>query len=182
MTMRISTERLILRPFDLDDVDDMLEFLSHPSVARVTPNIEATETGLRDYIDLQHSYQPFELDKCWDLGIELKTEGNAIGLLSMVTRPHRQGEIGWSLGPDHRGQGYVTEAAQALITFCFGTLNLHRIFAITTNRNTGSWRVMERLGMRQEARLREAEFRDGEWLDRLIYGLLAREWTQTKIC
>lgn len=58
----------------------------------------------------------------------------------------------------------------------FATLGLHRIYATTSNINSSSWRVMERLGMRREARMREAEFRDGEWIDVLIYGLLDKEW------
>lgn len=176
MTVRIPTERLILRPFRLGDVEDMLEFLSHPSVARVTPNIEATESGLRDYVALQHSYKPFELSKCYDLGVERRADGKVLGLLSMVTLAHRQGEIGWGLGVDHRGQGYATEGACALITYCFRILQYHRIYAITTDKNASSWCVMERLGMRQEARLQDAEFRDGKWLNRLIYAVLAREW------
>jgi RimJ/RimL family protein N-acetyltransferase len=176
MTVRIPTERLILRQFRLDDVDDMLEFLSHPSVARVTPNIKATETGLRDYIAAQRSYQLFELDKCYDLALERRADAKVLGLLSMVAREHRQGEIGWGLGIDHRGRGYATEGARALISYCFEMLDYHRIYAITTSLNVGSLRLMERLGMRQEARLQEAEFRDGEWLDRLIYAVLAREW------
>ncbi len=55
-------------------------------------------------------------------------------------------------------------------------LNLHRIEARTNSGNTASWRLMERLGMVQEARLRDAVIRDGKWLDSLIYGTLAREW------
>jgi RimJ/RimL family protein N-acetyltransferase len=62
------------------------------------------------------------------------------------------------------------------VAHAFLSLDLHRLQATTTNANTASWRVMERLGMRREACLREAEFRDGQWLDTLIYGLLADEW------
>jgi RimJ/RimL family protein N-acetyltransferase len=94
----------------------------------------------------------------------------------MVMKDHKKGELGYALGLKHRGQGYATEAAAALIGYGFRVLGLHRIEAITTNVNEDSWKVMERLGMNREARLREAEHRDGEWLDTLVYGLLAREW------
>jgi RimJ/RimL family protein N-acetyltransferase len=63
-----------------------------------------------------------------------------------------------------------------LIGYGFDILNLHRIYADTTNENTASWRVMERLGMRKEALLKESEFRDGKWLDSLTYGILKSEW------
>jgi RimJ/RimL family protein N-acetyltransferase len=167
---------LVLRRYTHDDIQDILEFVSHPSVARATPEIEATESGVRKYIDLQNSYHTFEQDKCFDLAIEQKNSGKVMGLLSLICGKHQQGAIGWGLGVEHRGQGYATEAARALITYSFASLGLHRVHATTSNRNTESWKVMERLGMRREAHLREAEFRNGEWLDVLIYGILADEW------
>ncbi len=138
--------------------------------------IEPTEASVRNYLATQTSYQPFEQDKCFDLALERKRDGEVLGLLSLILRDHRKAEIGWSLGVSHRGQGYVTEGARALMTYGFAILGLHRIYATTSNINTSSWRVMERLGMRREAHLREAEFRDGQWIDVLIYGILDREW------
>jgi RimJ/RimL family protein N-acetyltransferase len=176
MTLPISTERLILRRFTHDDVQDIITFVSHPSVARATPEIEPAESAVIKYIDQQNSYRPFEQDKCFDLAIELKSDGKVIGLLSLICRKHRQAEIGWALGVDHRGHGFAAEAARALMTVGFASLGLHRIFATTSSANVPSWMVMERLGMRREAELREAVFRDGKWLDMLIYALLADEW------
>jgi RimJ/RimL family protein N-acetyltransferase len=170
------TERLVLRRFAIDDVQALLELVRQPSVARVMRGIEPTEASVRDYLAIQTSYQPFEQDRCFDLALERKRDGKVIGLLSLIQRDHRKAEIGWSLGVAHRGQGYVTEGARALMTYGFVTLGLHRIYATTSNINTSSWQLMERLGMRREGQLREAEFRDGEWIDVLIYGILDREW------
>lgn len=99
-----------------------------------------------------------------------------IGLLSMVIKPHQKGAIGWALGSDHWGKGYATEAARGLMGYCFRELALHRIYAVTSSVNPRSWRVMERLGMRREGVLREAELREGRWVDTLYYGILADEW------
>ena len=176
MTLPIRTERLNLRRFTRDDVHDIIAFVSHPSVERATPEIEPTESAVIKYVDKQNGYRPFEQNKCFDLAIERKSDGKVIGLLSLVRKEHQQGEIGWALGVDHRGQGFATEAARALIAHGFASLGLHRIYATTSSANPASWGVMERLGMRREAKLREAEFRDGEWLDTLIYALLADEW------
>jgi RimJ/RimL family protein N-acetyltransferase len=160
----------------MDDAQALLALVRQPSVARVMRGIEATEASVRNYLATQTSYQPFEQDKCFDLALERKGDGKVIGLLSLVRRDHRKAEIGWSLGLSDRGQGYVTEGARALMTYGFAILGLHRIYATTSNINTSSWRVMERLGMRREGHLREAEFRDGKWIDVLIYGILAGEW------
>ena len=177
MTLPIDSERLLLRRFTQDDGPDMLEFTSQPSVAKATSeNIESTEEGIRKYIDLQNSFRPFEKDKVFDLAIELKGAGKVIGLLTLVCQEHEQGAIGWALHEAYRGQGYATEAAAALMNYGFETLGLHRIHAETSSANVDSWRVMERLGMRPEARLREAVQEDGAWADTLIYGILADEW------
>ena len=155
---------------------DILDFVSHASVARVVTEIEATVAGIKKYIDMQNSYKPFEKDKCFDLAIERKKDCKAIGLLSLIRRDYKQGQIGWALGIRYRNSGYATEAAKALVEYGFGTLGLHRIYADTTGENAASWRVMERIGMIREACLREAEFRNGRWLDKLTYAIIQPEW------
>ena len=182
MTLLITTERLVLRRFAAADAADLLACVSDPSFARATPEIEVSEAGVRAYIQAQNQLEPFELDKCFDLaialagdgvGIERKGDGAVIGLLSFVRRSYGQDEIGYALGLAYRGRGYATEAARALLAYAFAELGLHRVQATTSPANQGSWRVMERLGMRLEGRLREASYQEGEWTDVLIYGLLA---------
>jgi RimJ/RimL family protein N-acetyltransferase len=116
------------------------------------------------------------MDKVFELALERKEDGRVIGLVGLIRRDHRQGEVGWALAAEYRGQGYATEAARALIDFGFAYLGLHRIHADTNSDNLSSLRVMERLGMRREAQLREAVCSDGKWVDRVIYGILAGEW------
>jgi len=180
MTLPIITERLVLRRYTYDDIPDVLRFASQPSVARVTSErIQATAEGVRRYIDLQNSYQPFESDKVFELAIERKADGKVIGLLGLICRDPGQGEMGWALGVEYRGQGYATEAAMALMDYGFNSLGLHRIHADTSTDNLASWRIMERLGMRREALLRGAVYEEAKWVDRYVYGLLADEWRDT---
>src|SRR6185369_2605949 len=85
-------------------------------------------------------------------------------MLRLTSERHRQGEIGWSLHPDAQGHGYATEAARELLRLGFEDLGLHRIVADADPRNTGSLRIMERLGMRREADYVDAFFLKGEWV------------------
>jgi len=180
MTLPIVTERLVIRRYTHDDVADVLEFASHPSVARVIfKNIQVTEEEVRKYIDLQNSHQPFEKDKVFEVAVERKEDGKVIGFLGFICQDHRQGEIGWGLGVEHRGQGYATEAARAVMDYGFNSLGLHRIHADTSVDNLASWRVMERLGMRREGLLRGSVYEEGKWQDRYIYGMLVDEWRDT---
>ena len=116
------------------------------------------------------------------LAVVRRDTGELIGDFSLAlrSREHRQGEIGFMFHPDHHGQGYAAEAGRAVLELGFETYGLHRIFGSCNARNTSSARLMERLGMRLEATLRETEFVKGTWCDELIYAILADEWRQRR--
>jgi RimJ/RimL family protein N-acetyltransferase len=176
MTLPITTERLILRRYKPDDAPDILAFASHPSVMRIALDFQVTPEGVREYIQRQNFYQPFEKGKCFDLAIELKEKGQVIGFLGFIHRQHQRGEIGYALGVNYRGRGLASEAAEAVVNYAFGVLGLHKVEADATSDNPASWRIMERLGMQREGCLREVELHDGAWVDRVLYGILADEW------
>jgi [ribosomal protein S5]-alanine N-acetyltransferase len=176
VTLPIQSERIILRRFRLVDIPDLLEFVAHPSVANEVQEMGSSESEIQDYITLQNSFQPFEPHKVFDLGIERITEGKVIGILTTIIKHHRKAEIGYGLGIAHRGLGYATEAARALINTCFTELGLHRVQAIASSGNLASVRVLERLGMKLEGRLREANLREGKWCDLYYFGMLENEW------
>ena len=177
MTLPIVTQRLVLRRFAREDQADLLALAAQPEVAKIlSGRLPASEEGVREYVDLQNSYESFERDKVFELAVERTEDGRVIGLVGLIHRGHRQGEVGWALAAEYRGQGYATEAAGALIDYGFASLGLHRIHADTNSDNVASLRVMERLGMSREAQLREAVCSGGEWVDRVICGILAGEW------
>jgi len=180
MTLPIETERLRIRRFTLKDVSDIQAFASHPSVAREITNIPHRDPiKLEAYIERQGGLELFAAKECVDLAVERKQDGRVLGLLSVVSNGERQAEIGWGLGIEHRGNGYITEAARALITYLFSTCDYHRVFAGTVFTNNRSWAVMERLGMRKEAHFRKAHVPSkpgGEWIDTVRYAVLAEEW------
>jgi ribosomal-protein-alanine N-acetyltransferase len=89
---------------------------------------------------------------------------------------HRRAEIGYALGREHWGQGYMNEALQALLAYAFETLDLHRIEADIDPRNIASIKTVERLGFKREGYLRERWQTNGEIQDAFFYGLLRREW------
>jgi RimJ/RimL family protein N-acetyltransferase len=112
------------------------------------------------------------------LAVVLKATSELIGACTLfyLSSLHRQGEIGFVVHPDHHGRGFATEAARLLLRLAFEELDLHRVIGRLEARNTASARVLERLGMRQEAHFVENEFVKGEWQSELVFALLAREW------
>jgi RimJ/RimL family protein N-acetyltransferase len=96
----------------------------------------------------------------------------------MQSADAQEADIGYEFAPAYWGQGYATEAAQAIMAFGFTELKVHRIWSWCIAENVGSARVMEKLGMRQEGRLRENEWIKGRWWDTLVYGVLDYEWRE----
>jgi RimJ/RimL family protein N-acetyltransferase len=101
-----------------------------------------------------------------------------IGTVELVWRSEADctAELGYVFHPDHGGRGLATEAATALLDWGFGEFGLHRVYARCHAGNVASIRLMDRLGMRQEAHHVESYLFGGQWADQLVFAVLAREW------
>ena len=124
-----------------------------------------------------------------DATLVVEREGTVIGDLYLAVQDawaqaevaaHARGveaELGYCLDPAYTGQGYATEAVEALLGIAFDGLGVRRVIAQCFADNEPSWRVMERLGMRREQHTRKDSLhRNGEWLDGMMYALLREEW------
>jgi RimJ/RimL family protein N-acetyltransferase len=85
-------------------------------------------------------------------------------------------EIGFAMNPAHAGRGYATEAGRAILRLAFAHYGFHRVVGICNGRNTGSMRLMERLGMRREAYFVQSEVVKGRRVDVASYAILRQEW------
>jgi len=172
------TPRLLLRDFEEGDWRATHPYESDPEVVRYQSHGVRTPEESRDYI-LQVAELSRQLPRrVYDLAVVSRAENRLIGRCGMryTDVPTREGTLWFILERASWGQGYITEAAQALMDFSFGTLGMHRMFADCDPRNPGSYRVMEKLGMRREAHFRENAFIKGEWCDSYIYAQLDHEW------
>jgi len=97
--------------------------------------------------------------------------------MSRLTTKHRCAELGFGIRRDLWGQGLATEAARLIVDFGFQALGLHRVTAGHHPDNRASARVLHRLGMTREGRLRESLLAYGRWRDSIIYSVLEHEWT-----
>jgi RimJ/RimL family protein N-acetyltransferase len=175
----VRTARLDLRAFTPDDLDVVLAMRSLPEVVRYLYDDELDAARAPEVLARKIKRQRIDGDgDGLGLAVAERETGVVVGDVSlMLTGAHdRQGEIGFTLHPDHQGRGFATEAAQAMLALGFDQLGLHRIVGRCDGRNVASARVMERLGMRREAHLVQNEWVKGEWTDELIYAMLAEEW------
>lgn len=179
----IRTERLVLRPLNTSDLDDVHAYQKIKDVVRYlnweVHDHEESAKHLKKRIAMNRIEKDGEgIVYAVELPDPSGDHGRVIGDLSLFLKSGAFGkfEIGWVFHPAFHGQGYAKEAADALLALCFDSLGAHRVFAQLDARNETSARLCERLGMRQEALLRETEIFKGEWADTAVYALLEQDY------
>ena len=144
----LRTDRLLLRPFDISDVDDAWAYAADPEVARFRPLPDPyTRNDALDFVNRQ-------IRTDWSANPEfaIALGQRVIGGISLHVNPeHETAELGYLLGRHWWGQGIATEAARAVVEWGFKRFKLHKVYARAHVCNKGSWRVMEKLGMTREA-------------------------------
>jgi RimJ/RimL family protein N-acetyltransferase len=183
LTFPLATGRLLLRPFAADDLDAVHDMQSREDVARYLYSPPMSRDEARVMLERISKLTGFdgEVEALRLAGIT-SHDGLLIGDFGVwrTSREHNTGEIGFVLHPDHQGKGYAQEAMTLLLSIGFDQVGFHRIVGRCDARNLPSARLMERLGMRREAHLRENELIKGEWTDELIYAILASEWAAAR--
>jgi hypothetical protein len=95
-----------------------------------------------------------------------------------ILRGAEEGEIWYLVEPESWGKGFATEAVRYLLSFGFGELGLHRIWATCLPENPASARVLEKAGMRKEGFLVKNLKIHGAWKSSFLYAILAEEWSR----
>ena len=168
--MVLTTERLLLRPYALDDLMDFHAMVSDPEAVRFEPydvmNLREAEACLRERMT-----EDFTAVVC-------RADGRMIGNVYLANRPFESMELGYVFARAAWGYGYATEACGAAVEAAFAR-GVHRVFAECNPENAASWHLLERLGFRREGLLRQNIFfrRDSDgrpvWQDTCVY---ARLW------
>lgn len=176
--MQLTTERLILREFKEDDWPDVLAYQRDPLYLRYYEWTERSAKEVQAFVQMFLDYQQARPRTKFQLAITLKGNNRLIGNcgIRMEAVEATEADIGYELAPQHWGKGYATEAARAIVAFGFKELRLHRIWAECNADNRSSARVLEKVGMQLEGRLREKEYYKGRWWDILQYAILDYEW------
>ena len=175
----LSGERVYLRPFESDDIPQLLCWLNDPAVWRTLgvflPVSEKTE---QEFVEIANSGK----DNIVYLAIALHEGNRLIGSMGLkdIIWKDRSATFGIFIGPaECRSQGYGTEATRLLLDYAFRTLNLNRIGLEVFANNAAAIRVYEKVGFVREGVQRERRFLDGKYVDQYLYGILAREFNET---
>ena len=182
MTLRIETERLVLRPMLMSDVEDLYEYQSNPEIVRYIPWPARTMTQVKEAAQKTIDTTKSDLVEINDhivLVWELKNSGKVIGQSNMglISKEHKTSNIGWVTHQDFQRKGYAFEATKLLLVYAFTNFDLHRVIADIDTRVQISANLAEKLGMRREGTFIEGEFFKGEWCDMWLYSILKREFS-----
>jgi RimJ/RimL family protein N-acetyltransferase len=153
--MPLTTDRLIVRSWSIDDAESALQIFGSPQVAHwlmpamtPVPDMDAMRAVLRGWQDAQPALAPPQ--GRW--AVERRFDGRVIGSLAILRLPGATGNLGvaWQLNPQQWGRGYATEAGRALIAWAF-SYDIPQLLAVARPANVRAIATAERLGMQRAA-------------------------------
>jgi [ribosomal protein S5]-alanine N-acetyltransferase len=185
--VELETKRLILREWDIKDIEDLVEGLNNINVSKWLARIpypftvENAEYWINYCKEGAHGGQP---RNSYEFAVELRAEKKVIGGVSLnkINMIHGTAGGGIWLNANYHGQGYGSEAYGMRIEFAFNELSLRRLENGFFEGNDPSAGMQEKLGYRIEGKRRKALrcVADGQYKDEYITGLLKEDWVQRK--
>lgn len=176
-TKTIETDRLILRQFRMDDKTSMYNnWASDPNVTKYLtwpPHASEDITAML----LENWIKNYESEDTYNWAIAIKETGELIGNISVVDKKEhvKEAQLGYCMGKAYWGNGYMPEAAKAVVDYLFFESDFKRICAGHDINNPKSGRVMEKIGMKKEGVHRKAGKNNTGIVDMVRYAILKED-------
>jgi len=160
----------LLRPWNSNDVDSLVENANNINIAKFLTDLfphPYNEQNARNFIARATQDDPIHI-------FAIDVNGKAVGGIGIhpQTDIHRKNaELGYWLGEKYWGRGIVTQAIRQIVEFAFKTYDITRVFARPFGTNIASQKVLEKAGFKLEAKIRKSLYKNGEFLDELIYAI-----------
>lgn len=160
-----------LRPWELSDLSILVKYANNKKIAdKLTDAFPHpyTESDGISFIERMSVFEPARV-------FAIEVDGEPVGSIGIFPKEdvHRKNaEIGYWLAEPYWGRGIVTEAIHLIVEYGKATFDINRIYAVPFGNNPASQHVLEKAGFTLEARLKNAIYKNGEFLDELIYSFL----------
>lgn len=165
----IKTERLLLRQFVDNDLENVFKGLSHPEIIKYYgvsfQTLEATKEQMTFFADLEKNETGIWWAVC---SADNKTFYGAGGL-SSLNKEHKKAEIGFWLISEFWGNGIMKEAMPLICNYGFDNLELHRIEGLVESENENCKNAMAKLDFQHEGTMKECEIKNGKFISLDIY-------------
>ena len=159
-----------LRPFRNSDLASLVKYANNYNIAKFLTNQfphPYTDEDGRKFISSVSNNDPANV-----FAIEVNGEAaGAIGIFPQTDVHEKNAEIGYWLAEPFWGNGIITRAIEQTVEYGFKTFDITRIFARPFSTNLASHRVLEKAGFVCEARLKDALYKNGRYMDELIYSI-----------
>lgn len=174
-SFRITTDRLVIRPLDVADLDTFVRYRNDDEVTRFQDwALPYTPAHARALLDELAGFDGPTDDEWVQLAVT-DLDGVLVGDLAVgLEQDAAVATIGYTIAPGHQGRGYATEAVGALVDRLVAD-GVHRVAATLDPENLASARVLERCGFRFTGIARSAALVRGEWKDDARFEILAEE-------
>jgi RimJ/RimL family protein N-acetyltransferase len=165
-----------LRALEHDDLPHFVRWINDPEVRR--------------FMVIRYPLSMTEEEKWWEGFLERENDyifaieaedGTYIGNIGLhdLERENRRAMLGIIIGHKaYWGQGYGTDAIQAMLRWTFETLNMHRVYLTVYAYNERAFRCYQKCGFRHEGTMRQARFTGGRYYDELMMGILRDEFLE----
>ncbi|MCL1927775.1 MAG: GNAT family N-acetyltransferase [Treponema sp.] len=171
----IKTKKLIIRNFKENDYKDLFEYLSDKETYKYEPGEPITIETAKSLCKKRSKNNDF-------LAVQLKNKiiGH-IYLGQIEPKSIKTWETGFIFNKKYQGKGYATEALKAVIEYGFKKTDIHKIIAHCNPKNISSWKLLERIKMKREGKLRENIYFNVDnkgnplWNDTYEYGILKKD-------
>lgn len=169
--MKITTERLLIRPFKRNDLQDVFAIYNNDDTCKFLLHNKWTQEDTNKRFDKKLGNCALTKESMLSLAVLYKNK--VVGDLSVwYTDMKDTVEIGYSFSNEVAGRGLATEAVSSLVYKLFDEFKVHRIQANLDARNIASQKLCERIGMRKEAHFIQDFWNKNEWTDSIVYGML----------
>jgi RimJ/RimL family protein N-acetyltransferase len=160
-----------------DDGNNMFAYRSHPAVLQYQSWQPHSLEEVQSFISSMSKLK-FNTPGWYQIAIALRSDGRLIGDIGIhiLESDPRIVEIGITIAPTYQGNGYATEALNAILNLLFISLCKHRVFASVDPRNLPSMALMKRIGLRQEGHFIQSVWFKENWADDVVFALLGSEW------
>ena len=181
--IELESERLIYRKFKQEDLPIYIDWCGNLENNKYKQGEPSREADILDWFNSTVTKSDDDEYTSFHYAVELKADNNLIGEIFLFNLSNDP-EVGWDIHRDYWQQGYGTEMGKTILKFGFEILDLRRIISGCNAKNIGSFRIMEKIGMRREAHFIKAQRGNSalnyEWCDRFQYAILREEWAAAR--
>lgn len=168
-----------IRPWNIADLDSLVKYANNWNVAKNLTNMfphpytQVDGKSFIEFVTADNLVHIFVID----------IKGEAVGGIGIHPQSDifiKNAELGYWLGEPFWGQKIISNAIRQIIEFGFSTYDIDRIFARPFGTNISSQKVLEKNNFKLEGHYEKILFKNGEYLDELVYALRRENWKKQK--